>query len=68
MAPFVLWANPVAETREIILASQDHIARICYGLVRTKNAIAQSKALLGASDRTDPIADQQVVLRQFKIS
>jgi hypothetical protein len=68
MTPFVLWANPVAETRETILASQDHLARIRYGLVRTKNAIAQSRALLGLPTELTPIAAQQVVLRQFKIS
>jgi hypothetical protein len=68
MTPFVLWANLVAETRETILASQDHLARICYGLVRTKNAIAQSRALLGLPTELTPIAAQQVVLRQFKIS
>ena len=66
MTPFVLWPNPVAETRETILASQDHLARISYGLVRTKNAIAQSKALLGASAQTDLIAAQKVVCDSSK--
>jgi hypothetical protein len=66
MTPFLLWANPVAETREAILASQDHLAHICYGLVRTKNAIAQSRALLGASDQTDLIAAQKVVCDSLK--
>jgi hypothetical protein len=65
MTPFARWANYIAETRETILASQDHLARIRTGLVRTESLMAQSGALLRASNQTDLTA-QQVVLRQVK--
>jgi hypothetical protein len=45
----------------------EHLARIGDVLVRTKDLIAQSRALLRPPDRTDLIAAQQVVLRQSKI-
>jgi hypothetical protein len=67
MTPFVRWANYIAETRETILASQDHLARIRKGLVRTESLMARSGALLRASNQTD-LAAPKVVLRQFKIS
>jgi hypothetical protein len=66
MTPFARWANHVAETRETILASQDHLARIRKGLVRTESLMAQSLAVLRASNQTDLIAAQEVVLQQFK--
>jgi hypothetical protein len=59
MTPFVRWANYVAETRETILASQDHLARIRKGLVRTESLMVQSMAPLGTFDRNDPIVVQE---------
>jgi hypothetical protein len=65
MTPFARSANHIAETRETILASQDHLARIRKGLVRTESLMAQSMVLLRASNQTD-LAAQQVVLRQLE--